>query len=63
MVRLDYDTWYEINEERLLDVWHEYKYDHYCGEYFHHDDVDWYNEDFFMEMVEKLWLDEQRYLE
>lgn len=38
------------NENALFEIWDNYKYEHYCGELFHYDDVDWFNEELFEEM-------------
>ena len=42
----------EKNEDRLMEYWDEYKYEFLCGEYFHHDDVDYFNEQQFLEMAD-----------
>jgi hypothetical protein len=42
----------EANENALMDYWDVYKFDHLCGEYFHYDNVDYFNEEQFLEMVD-----------
>ena len=40
----------ELNEDRLLEIWDSYKFEKYEGEYFHHDNVDYFNEELFNDM-------------
>ena len=47
-----FEKYVEENEDHLMELWDEYKYENYCGEYFHHDDVDYFNEEQFLEMAE-----------
>lgn len=53
----DFEKFQLENEDALNEYWDEYKWYHYEGEYFHYDDVDWWNEDFFVDMSFKLWYD------
>jgi hypothetical protein len=54
----DFEAWQFENDDRLNELWDEFKYDKYCGEYFHHDDVDWFNEEFFDEMCWDVYFEE-----
>ena len=53
----DFNMFLEKNDDLLMEYWEEYKYDKLCGEYFHHDDVDYFNEDFFNDMASGLHFD------
>ena len=48
----DFDLFIERNESELMELWDTYKFEKYEGEYFHHDDVDYFNEDLFVDMCE-----------
>ena len=50
------------NEDMLLDKWDVYKFENYCGELFHHDDTDFFHEGLFMDMCEKFYEEEEKYL-
>lgn len=51
------EAFIELNEDELLYRWDTYKYEHgaICGEYFHYDNVDYFNEDLFTEMCGTLY--------
>lgn len=51
----DLETFIEINESELYDEWDVYKYDNLCGEYFHYDNVDYFNEEQFEDMAFETW--------
>lgn len=46
------EKYLDDNENELMELWDEYKYENFCGEYFHPDNVDYFNEDQFIDMVE-----------
>lgn len=49
----DLEMFIETNEDALLTIWDEYKYEKYADR-FHYDDVDWFDEEFFEEMCYEL---------
>ena len=49
------EVFIDVNEDELLEIWDQHKYEQYCGEYFHHDDVDWFNECFFLDMCQDIY--------
>lgn len=49
------EQYIDKNEDMLMDAWEEYKYKHFCGEYFNHEDTDYWNEDFFNDMCEEMY--------
>ena len=49
----DLETFIDINEDCLMEIWDEYKFNN-LSEYFHYDDVDYWNEEFFNEMAQDI---------
>jgi hypothetical protein len=45
----------DSNEDELMNRWDEYKYEKYCDEVFHHDDVDFFDEGLFTDMCSDIY--------
>lgn len=56
---MDFKQWQDENENRLMDLWDTYKYEELCGEHFHYDNVDYFDEDKFNEMCYDIYTKEQ----
>jgi hypothetical protein len=54
------DYWMDQNEEHLLSMWEEYRFEHDIGQY---DDVDFYDDGLFRDMASDLYVKEHEDLE
>jgi len=50
LINRHFDAWVEFEDDYLQSEWDTYKYEHYCGELFHPDDCDFWDEELYADM-------------